>query len=285
MINPILYQNQVDKYPEIYNDYQNMRTAVQGKSGDAALEAVPFYGKINSLPDKLEQKDYLPATGIATLAIMNGPEEINDVMSAYKQIKNGFPKPVSFHSGYDNKKAQHPFSFFRGTILHKYLNPLSEDCPNPKIAGWLIREDKCLWDTKFGKWVKKTLNIETSSIKTNIERIDSCKDLKKYVLANMIKTNNPFKDITARALTRTTKLGTLALGGIEAAHIAHEVSNGKNFFEEAGKSALTLGTTTVATGILGAIGAKHLGPTGSLVGISAGTLIGALTNNAMNYNV
>ena len=282
MINPILYQNQVNKYPEIYNDYQNMRTAVQGKSSDAALEAVPFYGKINSLPDKLEQKDYLPATGIATLAIMNGPEEINDVMSAYKQIKNGFPKPVSFHSGYDNKKAQHPFSFFRGTILHKYLNPLSEDCPNPKIAGWLLRQDKCLWDTKFGEWVQEKFKIKTNNIKTNIETIDSCINDKKFVLAYSLKTNNPFKDIATRALTRTTKLGTIALGSIEAAHIAHEVSNGKNFFEEAGKSVLTLGTTTVATGVLGAIGAKHLGPTGSLVGISAGTLIGALTNNAMN---
>ena len=281
MINPILYQNQVDKYPEIYNDYQNMRTAVQGKSGGAALEAVPFYGKINSLPDKLEQKDYLPATGIATLAIMNGPEEINDVMSAYKQIKNGFPKPVSFHSGYDNKKAQHPFSFFRGTILHKYLNPLSEDCPNPKLAGWLLRQDKCLLDTKFGMWLQKRLNIKTNKIETNIERIDSTEKCKKFVNARVYVTNNPFKDIIVRALTRTTKLGTIALGSIEAADIAHEVSNGKNFFEEAGKSALTLGTTTVATGVLGAIGAKHLGPTGSLVGISAGTLIGALTNNVM----
>ena len=282
MINPILYQNQVDKYPEIYNDYQNMRMAVQGKSNDAALEAVPFYGKINSLPDKLEQKDYLPATGIATLAIMNGPEEINDVMSAYKQIKNGFPKPVSFHSGYDNKKAQHPFSFFRGTILHKYLNPLSEDCPNPKIASWLLRQDKCLLDTKFGMWLQKRLNIKTNKIETNIERIDSTEKCKKFVNARVYVTNNPFKDIIVRALTRTTKLGTIALGSIEAAHITHEVSNGKNFFEEAGKSALTLGTTTVATGILGAIGSKHLGPTGSLVGISAGTLIGALTNNAVS---
>lgn len=234
------------------------------------------------MPDKLEQKDYLPATGIATLAIMNGPEEINDVMSAYKQIKNGFPKPVSFHSGYDNKKAQHPFSFFRGTILHKYLNPLSEDCPTPKIAGWLIREDKCLWDTKFGEWVKKKLNIETDKIETNIERIDSTEKCKKFVNARVYVTNNPFKDIIVRALTRTTKLGTIALASIEAAHIAHEVSYGKNFFEEAGKSALTLGTTTVATGVLGAIGAKHFGPTGSLVGISAGTLIGALTNNAVS---
>ena len=59
---------------------------------------------------------------------------------------------------------------------------------------------------------------------------------------------------------RQTKLGTLVLCGIEATHVVHEVSNGRNFFEEAGKSALTLGTTTVATGVL----------------------IGSLTNKAVN---
>ena len=77
-------------------------------------------------------------------------------------------------------------------------------------------------------------------------------------------------------------LGTLALAEIEATHVAHEVSNGKNFFEEAGKSAITLGVTTATTGVLGAIGAKHLGPTGSLAGISAGALIGAITNSIMD---
>ncbi len=282
MINPILYQNQVNKYPEIYNDYQNLSSALNNKPSDVAFEALPVYGRISSLPDKLDKKDYLPATGIATLAILNGPEEINDVMSAYKQIKNGFPKPVSFHSGYDNKKAQHPFSFFRGTILHKYLNPLSEDCPNPKLASWLIKEDKCLLDTKFGMWLQKKFNIKTSKIETNIERIDSVKNNKKFVNARVYESNNPFKDITARALTRTTKLGTLALAGIEAAHVAHEVSNGKNFFEEASKSAITLGVTTATTGVLGAIGAKHLGPTGSLAGISAGALIGAITSNTLS---
>ncbi len=69
---------------------------------------------------------------------------------------------------------------------------------------------------------------------------------------------------------------------MEATHVAHEVSNGKNFFEEAGKSATTLGVTTDAMGVLGAIGAKHLGPTGSLAGISAGALIGAITNSIMD---
>ena len=166
--------------------------------------------------------------------------------------------------------------------MHKYLNPLSEDCPNPKIAEWLICQDKCLWDTKFGKWIQEKFKIKTDFEKTNIERIDSIENNKKFVKAKVFLTNKLVNDIIARALTRTTKLGTIALGSIEAAHVAHEVSNGKNFFEEAGKSALTLGATTVATGVLGAIGAKHLGPTGSLVGISAGTLIGALTNNAVS---
>ena len=96
-------------------------------------------------------------------------------------------------------------------------------------------------------------------------------------------TNNPFKDILARAMTRTPVLGVAAMGGIEtAAHVAHEVKNGKNFFEEAGKSAVTLATTLGATGILGAIGAKHLGPTGSLLGIGLGAITGAIVNKTID---
>ena len=66
-------------------------------------------------------------------------------------------------------------------------------------------------------------------------------------------------------MTRTPVLGVAAMGAIETAHIAHEVKNGKNFFEEAGKSAVTLATT--------------LGATGSLLGIGTGAIIGASTSN------
>ena len=222
--------------------------------------------------------------GLVSLAILNGPEELNDVFSAYDQIRKGFPKPVTFHEGYDNKIAQHPFSFFRGTILHEYMNPLSPKCPHPKLAAWFIKQDKTLWDTKLGNWIKKKFNIETDIVKTNIEAIDSSINEKKVIYAKVFNTNNPFADITARALTRTSKLGALALGVIEAAHVAHEVSNGKNFFEEAGKSAVTLGTTLAATGVLGAIGAKHFGPTGSLVGMGLGAVTGAIVNNAMDLD-
>ena len=162
------------------------------------------------------------------------------------------------------------------------MNPLSPKSPHPKLAAWFIKQDKTLWDTKLGNWIQEKLSIDVEEIKTNINDIDSTNLNPKKVYAKIFKTNNPFADITARALTRTSKLGALALGGIEAAHVAHEVSNGKNFFEEAGKSAVTLGTTLAATGVLGAIGAKHLGPTGSLVGMGLGAVTGATASRLLD---
>ena len=282
MINPILYQYQTDKSAEIIDDYNYIRSKVAPKQGsNIAFEGVPIFGRVNSLPEKLEEKDYTPAMGLVSLAIMNGPEDLRDVMSSYKQIKEGFPDPKTFHSGYDNKYAQHPFSFFRGTILSEYLNPNSKDCPNPKLAAKLIQEDKTLWDTKFGNWVQEKLGVKSEDIITEIKDIDYTLENNRKVPAKKFITNNPIKDIIARAMTRTTKLGTIALGGIEAAHVAHEVKNGENFFEQMGKSAVTLGTTIAATGVLGAIGAKHLGPTGSLVGMGLGAITGAVVGKTM----
>ncbi len=281
-ISSVFYQYQAAKFPEVAKDYNSVKSALGADDDSVVSDAIPFYGRVNEISDKLADKDYTPAMGLVSLAILNGPEELNDVFSAYDQIRKGFPKPVTFHEGYDNKIAQHPFSFFRGTILHEYMNPLSPKCPHPKLAAWLIKQDKTLWDTKLGNWIQKIFNIETNNIKTKIKDIDYTYYNQKTVPAKSFKTNNSFLDITARALTRTSKLGAMALGGIEAAHVAHEVSNGKNFFEEAGKSAVTLGTTLAVTGVLGAMGAKHLGPTGSLVGMGLGAITGAIVNNAMD---
>lgn len=283
MVNPILYQYQADKTAEIMNDYNYIYAQITPQSAsNIAFEGVPIFGRVNSVPEKLKEKDYTPAMGLVSLAIMNGPEDLRDVMSSYKQIKEGFPDPKTFHSGYDNKYAQHPFSFFRGTILGEYLNPNSNDCPNPKLAAKLIQEDKTLWDTKFGNWVQEKLKIKSEDIVTEIKDIDYNPTNLRKVPAKKFITNNPIKDIIARAMTRTTKLGTLALGGIEAAHVIHEVMNGENFFEQAGKSAITLGTTIATTGVLGAVGAKHLGPTGSLIGMGLGAITGAMVNKAMS---
>ena len=86
----------------------------------------------------------------------------------------------------------------------------------------------------------------------------------------------------ARALTRTPILSVAALGGIEASHIAYAVEQGENLVKEIGKSGITLGTTLLASGYLGAIGAKYAGPCGSLIGVGLGSVIGYKTSKAFN---
>ncbi len=269
-VNPILYRYQTDKYPGIYNDYQELTSkfSPSGDENNIVFEALPIAGRINNFADKMSAREYTTAAGLGALAVLNGPEELGDIVSAYRQIKGKYQRP------YNNKIAQHPFSFFRGTILNDYLNPNSPKCLNKKAASWLIDKDTTLMQSGLGGLVSKIFNIKTRELPTSIPDIDYSEKFPKYVLAKQFITKSSLGEITARALTRTPKLGVAALGGIEAAHIAHETSKGGNFWQEAGKSALNLTATLAATGYGGAIGAKYAGPAGSLIGMGLGAITG-----------
>ena len=275
-ISPILYQNQVDKFPEIYKDYQTIRAVTKQPDDDSSKEAIPIINRLNSFADKMANREYTTALGLGTLAIMNGPEELSDVVSAYQQIKGKYQRP------YNNKIAQHPFSFFRGTILNDYVNPNSSKCINKKVANWLLKGDKTLMQTKLGTRISKLFDINVEEIPTNIPDILNTEKTPRYLGAKQFKTTSKFGELTARALTRTPILSVAALGGIEASHIAYAVEQGENLVKEIGKSGITLGTTLLASGYLGAIGAKYAGPCGSLIGVGLGSVIGYKTSKAFN---
>ena len=80
------------------------------------------------------------------------------------------------------------------------------------------------------------------------------------------------------ALTRTTKLGVLALGAVKDIDILSDVANGKNIFEATTKSATNLLGSITLLGYCGALGSKMFGITGSMLG----TGIGNLANNKLN---
>lgn len=269
-INPILYQNQVDKFPDIYRDYQDVKSRVAPSQEDynPVFEATPIFNRVNSFAERMSARDYTSAIGMGALAVLNGPEELDDVVSAYKQIKGKYQKP------YDNKIAQHPFSFFRGTILHDYMNPNSPKCFDKVSARKWLDRDTTLMQSRLGAFISKLFNIETKEIPTSIPDITHTEKIPNFIGAKQFVTNNPFGEMTARALTRTPKLGVAALGGIEAIHTANEVSKGGDLLEEAGKSALSLTATLAATGYGGAIGAKYGGPAGSLAGMGLGAIAG-----------
>lgn len=172
-------------------------------------------------------------------------------------------------------REQHPFSFFRGTISRDYMNLNSPDCVFPKLSKWLLKFDKSLLETRLGRFICEKLGISVDRIKTDIRSIYYTDETPRFFNAFTFKTNNPFKDLLALSMTRTSVLGTLAIVGIGSMHVKHKVDDGADFLTEAKNTALSLGSTIVGVGSLGALGAKHFGATGSLLGVAAGTLIGA----------
>ena len=265
-----------DKTQAIIDDYRKL----QGKLG---LKST-FLGKEETEPPwwsgdmgkEVAEKDFLCTNALLAMAVLNGPTNVEDFFSAVKQIKTRFKdkKP----DGYDPKLAQHPFSFFRGTVLHEYLNPNSEKCVDVDWAEKIIEKDVCLFDTKFGKWLRKRLGIEEiDRMRSSVKSIYHTDKNPNYVEAKVFKSKNLFGDLTARALTRTSKYGAYALTGLGALHAAHEIIDGEDVIKTVGQTVTEIGTTLVGTGYLGAIGYKHYGPLGSLVGIGIGSLIGSET--------
>ena len=271
-INPVLYQNELSKFPQIQQDYEEVKKRVDKENKLSSIfDVCPIFRRVERVPDKIEADDYIPAAGLVSLAVLNAPEDWRDMKSAYSQMKaasNG----KSFTPSYDYKKAQHPFSFFRGTLLHKFVNPATSPCP--KFAKWLLKNDTTLWDTKLGDFVSKNFNLITLQKESKIENITSTKEKPSFVEVKQFITKSPFGELTARALTRTTKIGAAVLGGLEAAHLVKEISDGENAIKSAAKSAISFTSSVAGIGYGGAIGAKYFGPVGSLVGMGLGAIAG-----------
>ena len=271
-INPVLYQNELGKFPQIQSDYEEVKKRVDKENKLSSIfDVCPIFRRVERVPDKIEADDYIPAAGLVSLAVLNAPEDWRDMKSAYSQIKSG-AEGRHFTPSYDYKKAQHPFSFFRGTLLHKFVNPATSPCP--KFAKWLLKNDTTLWDTKLKQFVINKFDVKETPIDTKIENITSTKENPIYIRAKQFITKSPFGELTARAMTRTTKIGGAVLGGLEAAHLVKEISDGENAIKSAAKSAISFTSSVAGIGYGGAIGAKHFGPVGSLVGMGLGAIAG-----------
>ena len=257
--------NNPNNYYEILDDYRKVRKTLDK---DVRTES-----KLSD--DECKKKGRVCAKAAATMTLMNGPNDLDDISSAWKQIKSGFKEKCP--DGYDPKKAQHSFSFFRGTIFHKYLNPNSEKCINKDLAKWIIKNDVSLIDTKFGEWILGKLGIKEDQEKifqTNINDITHTELNPKKVVAKVYKAPAEFGELTARALARTPKYAVGALGCIATIHALYEINEGEDIKKEIGKTALEIATTLAGIAYLGAIGYKHFATGGSLVGIGLGTFLG-----------
>ena len=281
-INPILYQNEINKIPDIQKDYQQICNHVCPENNNVSIfDMLPPANRLTGVEKDKEKKNYLENAGLAAMAIVNLPEDIRDLGDMAKQIKSEIKQDGSFKQPYDYSKAQHPFSFFRGTMMRKLVHP--DTAPFPKLAEKLRNMDTTLLETDWGRNFMNKNGIMTNDIKTKIKDTSYSTKFPSFVIAKQFSGGNPLTELTARALIRTPKLGVLAYGVIETANCAGNIVDGQNSFKSVYNSAIDLTTSLTGMGFGGAFGAKHFGAAGSLLGMGIGTILGKLTANELKF--
>lgn len=243
------------------------------------FEGLPVVGKLNSVPEKMEDKNFLSAGILGSLAALNGPEELRDVFEAYKQIKS-MMTGTTYKAPYNYKEYQHPFSFFRGTLLHNVMNPFKQKAKLKRAKLWLVNHDKSLVETKFGGDLLNNLGVSIVKTETPIKEITYTDKNKVYVNAFKFMGKNSLNKFTARAMARTPVIGLSVYGGLEGINACHEIKKGKDTATEIGKAAARWSTSAIITGICGAAG-SFVGPVGSLIGTSLGAILSAAVAKAI----
>ena len=273
--------------PKIDNKEKKKKDVIEKYDGHLALlRRAPLLDRFDFVIEKLKRGEFVSATTMGALSIVYGPEDLREVKSAYKQIK-ALCTQGKWIEEYDYKVAQHPASFFRGSILHKSLNPFAtkvvdldkmSNCGKwwyktiAKVKIWLLEKDKALIDTKFGEKVLNVFDIKTDRILTPIEEIAQDGKTKNWVEAYKFISGSKLGKLTARAMTRVPVIGNIADATIEALEVRNDVMKGKNFFESLSKATIRYGTSTITTAYLGAIGSKA-GPVGTLGSLTIASYI------------
>lgn len=229
--------------------------------------------RITGLPEMIRQGDGIAAAGLAALTVVSLPEDCRDVRDACKH-SSCLIRRKKFAAPYDFSKYQHDFSFFRGTLLHEGMKRVKSE-RGKRIVDKIYSADKTLYNTKFGKWIKKVFGIEDGKlIKSKIKNLYG----KEIPVQEMVIKNDflGLKDLTGRAMKRTSILGVAFMGALELPKLIKSIRKDDNSFGiQSAKSAMNVLGLTIGMGYLGALGGKKFGALGSLLGMGAGVLAGA----------
>jgi len=258
VVSKVYYLNS-EQFPAIANDYQQVKERVENKPStdyNCVFEALPPVRRTLSIPDKIKHGDTTTALGMASLALINLPEDWKDIKGSYRQLKGE-------KASYDMKSYQHDFSFFRGTTIEEWLHKHIKS--GNKWASLLRNKDITLADTPFGEKIIKLVKAdEEDLIKTTI------KNAAGEEAFAMKYAGSEFAQLTGRALRRTTLLGVGAIALLELPKIFKSDEK----IKQTAKSAMNVASITAGIGYCGAIGAKYGGSAGSLIGMGVGAILG-----------
>lgn len=256
-----------------------------------AAETIPPFRRAVSVKDDMKKGEYLPALGAVALTAINLPEDLRDIGSAKEQI-HSFIKGEEFKGAYDYKNFQHEFSFFRGTLLQPLVD--SKNAKNPEFAEKLYKLDQSLLKTDFGKSVLSFLKVGEEDFEEVKKRNketglwEVSKDINDKERYAKSFNGGTFGKMTARAMARTTLIGTAIFAALELPKILHSTTEGDNLFENAEnttkqvfKSGINIASITAGIAYGGAYGSKYGKCFGSLVGMGIGAVLGTKASHKL----
>lgn len=297
-MNQVFYCNS-DKFPAVSKDYTDTKTRVEkitqekGENSDSifkyALEAVPTFRRTASLPEKVDNEDYLATAGILAYTAVNAREDLNDVISAGKQIYSKINPNYHYDPLYNRKEFQHEFSATRNVIGEETLYKKAYVDGNPFAQKVIETGNTTIDKTKFGQFVNKIFKISED----DVQKIDAIKNIDgNCAKAYKFKSSIFGGKTIARAMKRTTVAGVAVMGILELPKIIKETAKGDNLIEHISngtkqvlKSAANIAISTATIGIGGAVGAKYLGATGSLIGMGLGAIGGSKASNMLQTTI
>ena len=237
--------------------------------------------RITGLPEMVRQGDSAAAIALAGLTLVSLPEDCRDVRDACKH-STCLIRHKKFATPYDFGKYQHDFSFFRGTLLHEGMKRVKSE-RGKRIVSKLYDADKTVYNTKFGKFIKNLLGISDGKlVESKIKNLYG----KEVPVQEMIIKHDflSLKDLTGRAMKRTSVLGLAFMSLLEVPKIVKSITKNKDdkakhFGIQCSKSALNILGITIGMGYAGALGNKKYGALGSLLGMGIGVLGGVSASN------
>lgn len=269
----------------------------------SALSPIVPIRRISSLPDNIEDGNYLRAAGLVGLMIINLPEDGRDLIEGIQQLLSGIlPKSVNnfiqnkypkFHGkfvnyspSYNYREFQQEFSFIRGTMLEKPVNNISKI--GIKLHDW----DKSIFSTKIGEKLVKLLNIDVDDfIETGrkvpkvARNIDGNIYIDKVPVLTYKLKGNLFSKIIGWSLLRTTTIGLAVMALLEIPAIVRAFNKKnklkdklQNTSKQMIKSVINFGSIYSGISIVGGLLARK-GHFFSLVGMAIGATGGAFLSN------
>jgi len=272
----------------VFEDRQQKKPAGKADSLDTAQKAlyaggiVPTVRRLGSMPDTVENHDWLRAGTLLTLAAANFPGDFRELERAgveagklFRAAKSGENLKEIF-----KLKGQHEMTAIRGTVLEPLANKYN----------WVKKLDDfdgVLYNTKFGKFIRNTFNISKDHSKTDFIKRGTQQNV-SYISTYQFNGNYA-QQLTGRVLHRISKVGLLFSAALEIPALVRSITQtegtatdkAKAFGKQLIKSAGYVGFVNLGIAVAGAILAPHT-YIGALAAMAVGSAVGIMASKGVN---